>query len=193
MTKLQKAIDLFDEFNKQDPNQIEWAGKVYAAEYFYALQLYIWVTKLEPAAVDHLLLASRSQHIGRWKSPRSLYPLGKAGYLNWRKDLAKFHAATAGELMHNAGYGSDDISAVQRIILKENLRSDPEVQVMENALCLVFLQFQFPDFITKHDDAQVLRILKKSWAKMTAPGRQAAMELSFSGRAKELFQKALAT
>ena len=115
MTKLQKAIDLFDELNRQDPNQVEWDGKMYAAEYFYALQLYTWVIQLEPAAGDHLLLASRSQHIGRWKSPRKLYPEGKAGYLNWRKDLAKFHAATAGGLMQTAGYVGEDIKAVKRL------------------------------------------------------------------------------
>ncbi len=192
MTKLQKALQLFDEYNQHDPHKITWNGEEYAAEYFYALQLYNWVKKLEPNAGEYLLLASRSQHIGRWKTPRTNYPDGKAGYLTWRKDLAKFHAQTAGELMLQAGYDEQDVKAVEHIILKENLRFDNEVQVMENALCLVFLQFQYGDFLAKHDDDKmIIRILRKTWLKMTEPGRQAALQLKYTQRGKDLIEKAL--
>src|SRR5687768_11801865 len=178
MSKLEKAFQLFDEYNQQDPHKIVWDGEEYAAEYFYARQLYNWVKKLEPGAGEHLLLASRSQHIGRFKTPRSNYPEGKAGYLNWRKDLAKFHAQTAGELMLQARYNEEDIKAVQHIILKEDLKFDKEVQVMENALCLVFLEFQYEDFLAKHDDDNmIIRILRKTWFKMTEPGHKAALQL----------------
>jgi hypothetical protein len=193
MTTFEKALLLFDEYNRQDPHIISWEGNEYPQEYFFALQLYNWVKKLEPEANDHLLLASRSQHIGRWKTPRSYYPAGKAGYLTWRRDLAKFHAQTAGELMAEAGFAEDDIKAVQHIILKENLKFDKEVQVMENALCLLFLEFQFEDFLHKHDDDQlIIRILRKTWNKMSEPGRQAALQLPFSERAAGLIHKALA-
>ena len=80
--------------------------------------------KLEPAASVPLLLASRAQHIGRWKTPRDKYPAGKAGYLSWRKDLAKFHAQTAGELMLEAGYGEHEVNGVKQIILKETYASN---------------------------------------------------------------------
>jgi len=192
MTKPEKALQLFDEYNRHDPHKITWNGEEYAAEYFYALQLYNWVKKLEPNAGEHLLLASRAQHIGRWKTPRTNYPDGKAGYLTWRKDLAKFHAQTAGELMLQAGYDEQDIKAVQHIILKENLKFDNEVQVMENALCLVFLEFQYGDFLAKHsDDNMIIRILRKTWLKMTEPGRQAALQLAYTQRGKDLIEKAL--
>lgn len=191
MSKLDTAIGLFDQYNQQDSHTLQWKDKEYAAEYFYALQLYNWVRKLEPDAGEHLLLAARAQHIGRWQHPRSTYPEGKAGYLTWRKDMAKFHAKTAGDLMLQAGYTSDDVETVSHIILKENLKKDEEVQVMENALCLVFLQFQYEDFITKHDDQQVIHILKKTWAKMTDAGREHALELPLTGRGKKLIESAL--
>lgn len=192
MNRIEKAFELFDEYNRHDPHQLVWQGESFAAEYFYALQLYNWVKKLEPAAGEFLLLASRAQHIGRWKTPRTKYPEGKAGYLNWRKDLARFHANTAGELMEQAGYNNEEVKVVQHIILKENLRFDQEVQVMENALCLMFLQFQYADFILKHaDDNLVIRILKKTWGKMSEPGKEAALHLQFEGRAKDLMEKAL--
>ena len=189
--RTEKAFELLDAYNKQDPNFIIWDGIEYPAEYFYALQLYGWVKKLEPRAGEDLLLASRCQHIGRWKIPRIQYASGKAGYYKWRNDLATFHADTAGRLLLEAGYCDQEINAVQHILLKENLRKDEVVQTMENALCLVFLQFQYEDFITKHDDQMVIRILKKTWSKMTGPGKEAALSLNFGEKGKELLMKAL--
>ena len=188
---IEKAMELFDAYNKQDPNFITWDGIAYPAEYFYALQLYGWVKKLEPQAGEDLLLASRCQHIGRWKIPRNQYPAGKAGYYKWRNDLAKLHADTAGLLLSEAGYREEEIKAVQHILLKENLRNDAVVQVMENALCLVFLQFQYEEFIAKHDDQMVIRILQKTWRKMTGPGREAALSLDFGEKGKKLLMMAL--
>ena len=191
MSKLDKAFKLFDEYNKQDPHIITWNGIDYPAEYFYALQLYNWVKKLAPNASETLLLASRAQHIGRWKISRDTYPSGKAGYYKWRTEVAKFHAEIVNQLMQQAGYNEGTIKKVQHIILKEDLRKDEEVQVMENALCLVFLEFQYEDFITKHDDESVIRILRKTWNKMTEPGRVAALSLTYHERGKNLIMQAI--
>lgn len=189
--KLEKAFDLFDTYNKQDPNIMVWEDTSYPAAYFFALQLYNWVTTLNPDASEALLLASRSQHIGRWTSARTSYPEGKAGYLQWRMELAKFHASKAAELLAESGYDLEIIEHVQQIILKKNLRTDPEVQIMENALCLVFLQFQYEEFIHKHDEKKVFRVLQKSWGKMSKPGRDAALAISYSKEGKALLEKAL--
>lgn len=72
MSRLEKAFGLFDEYNKHDPNELTWDEVNYPSEYFYAIQLYNWVLKLAPLAGEMLLLASRSQHIGRWTSPGNL-------------------------------------------------------------------------------------------------------------------------
>ena len=186
MDKLDKAFELFDLYNKQDPHTLAWDGKEYAAEYFYALQLYTWVRKLEPAPGEALLLASRCQHLGRWKTPRANYPPGKAGYLRWRSDLSRFHAAEAAKLLQQAGYNEGEIEEVQHIVLKQNLKADKDVQTMENALCLVFLEFQLEDFIKKHDDEKLIRIVQKSWKKMSEPGRTAALSLQYSPKAYTL-------
>jgi hypothetical protein len=151
----------------------------------------IGLKNLEPLASETLLLASRSQHIGRWKIQREAYPAGKTGYFKWRTELAKFHANTAAALLSEVGYNANEVERVQKIILKKNLKADPEVQVMENALCLVFLQFQYQDFIGKHDDSKVIRILQKSWTKMDQTGRDAALTLSFTEKGEELLEKAL--
>lgn len=192
MEKLQKAFGLFDAYNQQDPATLVWEGSTYPAEYFYALQLYNWVLKLEPQASEQLLLASRSQHLGRFTIPREEYPEGKTGYLNWRSNLAKFHAEKAAEFMRQAGYDEDVIAGTQRIILKQKIKLDHEVQTIENALCLVFLEFQYEDFRKKHSEDKMLHILRKTWNKMSEPGRNAALTLTYTDEGKALIGKALA-
>ncbi len=195
MDKLKRAFELFDDYNKRDPNLTTWEDETYSYEYFYALQLYNWVLKLEPDASEALLLASKSQHIGRWEIKRDAYPAGKSGYLKWRSDLGKYHAEKAGELMKIAGIADAIVEQAQKIILKKQIKVDPEVQVMENALCLVFLQFQFEAFLKKHielDEPKVIHILKKTWAKMSEAGHEAALLLNYSDEALALIQKALA-
>jgi len=189
--KMEKAFAFMDAYNQRDPNTIDWGGVTYPAEYFYSLRLYEWVKELQPDASEVLLLASRCQHIGRWEIPRSQYPSGKAGYYNWRTDLAKFHASKAEGLLAEAGYDPETGKAVRTILLKEHLKTNPDMQVMENALCLVFLQFQYEDFLKKQEEEKMIRILKKSWTKMTEPGRNAALGLSFSEKGAELIGKAI--
>jgi hypothetical protein len=191
MTKMEQAFHLFDTYNQQDPSEVKWNGQHYPSEYFYALKLYEWVKKLDPEASEPLLLASRCQHIGRWEIARTAYPEGKVGYLKWRNDLSKFHAQKATEILQSLGYEREIIDRVNEIILKKRLKSDTEVQTMENALCLVFLEFQYDDFIKKHPAEKMIGILQKTWAKMSEPGRQAASSLSYSETGKLLLNKAL--
>ena len=190
--KIETAFELFDSYNKQDPTKLIWDGATYPAEYFYAVKLYDWVLKLEPNASDSLKLAARSQHIGRWEVPRDSYPMNKAGYLNWRTSLGKYHAQKAGELMLQAGYSQDEIDRVSKIITKQGIKLDDEVQAIENGLCLVFLQYQFDDFILKHDEEKLIRIIQKTWKKMSEPGQQEALKLKYSELGLQLIQKALA-
>lgn len=191
MTKLTQAFELFDTYNQQDPTSFIWEGTSYPQEYFMALKLHEWVEKLMPEASEPLLLASRSQHIGRWTVARSSYPEGKVGYLTWRKDLGKFHAKTAGELMAQVGYDAETIERTQQIILKQRIKQDAEVQTIENALCLVFLEYQYEAFHPKHEADKVIDILKKSLLKMDAHGHSFALKLSFSEKGLSYVQEAL--
>ena len=191
MDKLHIAFDAFDNYNKQDPSVFTWEGVNYPQEYFLALKLYEWVLKLDPNASEELLLASRSQHIGRWESPRETYPMDREGYLKWRKDLAHFHADKAAEIMRSEGFGNDVIDRTSQIILKQKIKVDNEVQTMENALCLVFLQFQYEDFLHKHSPEKVVNILRKSLLKMDAHGHQFALDLNYSKLGLQYINQAL--
>jgi hypothetical protein len=191
MTKMEQAFHLFDAYNQQDPSEVLWNGQHYPSEYFYAIKLYDWVKKLEPDASEPLLLASRCQHIGRWEIARKTYPEGRVGYLTWRNDLSKFHAKKATEILQSVEYEKDTIDRVNEIVLKKRLKTDSEVQTMENALCLVFLEFQYDDLIQKQPAEKMIDILQKTWAKMSSAGRQAASSLTFSTTGKLLLNKAL--
>lgn len=191
MGNLEKAFERYDRYNQTDPTLFVWQGVSYPQEYFFAIQLHAWVLKLQPDASEELLLASRAQHIGRWETPRETYPAGRVGYLTWRKDLAAFHAQKATDILTELGYTSEQIERVEQIILKKKIKADPEVQTMENALCLVFLQFQYEDFHSKHEPDKVIQILKKSLLKMDAHGHAFALQLSYSDKGLHYVQEAL--
>jgi hypothetical protein len=191
MTKLARAFKAFDTYNQKDPHVFTWDGLSYPQEYFLALKLYEWVLKLDPNANEELLLASRSQHIGRWEIPRETYPDGREAYLKWRKDLALFHAEKASSIMKETGYDDEQIARVKQIILKQKLKVDADVQTMENALCLVFLEFQYEDFYPKHSPEKVVNILRKSLLKMDNHGHQFALGLKYSEQGLAYINEAL--
>ncbi len=186
----QKAIEQFDLANAADPNIDVVEGMEQPRELLYARRLMGWVLKLEPQASEALLLAARSQHICRWESPRSDYPMDRAGYLKWRADLKKFHAAKAGSILQELGYDEGTIQHVQSLNLKKELGKDPDVQVLEDALCLMFLQYQFSDLAKKATDEKMINAIRKSWGKMSGQGRAAALKLDFSANEKRLLDLA---
>jgi hypothetical protein len=181
----------FDEENARDPNSENVDGAPRPRELVYAEWLTGWVLKLCPGASEELRLAARCQHLCRWKIPRDSYPMTRPGYLKWREDLKHFHAERAGEILREAGYPDDTIARVQQLNLKKNFPNDPEGRVLEDALCLVFLEHQLADLAAKTADDKVITALQKSWKKMTPAAHVEALKLSFSPREKALIEQAL--
>lgn len=190
--RLQRAVAAFDAINAEDPNREEANGQSQPHELMDARRVAGWVVKLKPDASLALRLASRCQHIRRWEVPRSQYPLTRAGYLKWRQDLKKFHADIAAKILRKIGYEELLIQAVQNLNLKKGLnRKEGDVQVLEDALCLTFLEFEFPSFLKRIPEERMIGILQKTWNKMSPTGRQHALSLPFEETAKQLLQKAL--
>jgi hypothetical protein len=187
-----KALARFDEENSKDPHLETVAGVAEPRELVYARRLYDWVLKLAPESSDVLKLAARCQHICRWAIPRDSYEMTRPGYLKWRSDLKKFHAQRAGEILREVGYSEETVTQVQHLNLKKNFPVDPESRVLEDALCLVFLQFQLGELSSRTDDDKMINALRKSWAKMTPAGHEQALKLSYTPRELELIKRALA-
>ncbi|MEN8662744.1 MAG: DUF4202 domain-containing protein [Lentimonas sp.] len=182
-----KAIVAFDQFNALDPNTVDGQPK----ELRDAQAMTRWVEVLYPAASEAAHLAARCQHLCRWEKPRITYPEGRAGYLKWRSDLKQFHADKSAGVLRSVGYEDAMINAVTMINLKQGLKTNQDVQVVEDALCLVFLELQFEGYVGTWEDDKIIRILKKTWGKMSEVGHAAALKLPLSGGALGLVQKAL--
>ena len=189
--RFETALRRFDEENARDPNVEIANGVSHPRELLYAQRLTDWVLRLCPDASEALWLAARSQHICRWEIPRNSYPMTRPGYLKWRTDLKKFHAQKAGEILREVGYEEDIIRRVQDLNLKKNFPNDLEGRVLEDALCLVFLQFQFADLAARTADDKTINALQKSWQKMTEAARVEASKLNFGPREKALLERAL--
>ena len=185
------AIRRFDEENSRDPNHEIVNGIGHPRELIYSQWLTDWVLKLCPNASEPLRLAARCQHLCRWMSPRSSYPMTRPGYLQWRAELKKFHAQKSGEILREVGYADDVVERVQALNLKKDFPRDPESCVLEDALCLVFLEHQLADLASKTEDEKVITALQKSWKKMTPAAHAEALKLSYGPREKALLDRAL--
>lgn len=186
------ALRRFDEENARDPNIEIVNGSPQPRELVYARWLTDWVIKLCPDASEPLRLAARCQHLCRWMIPRDSYPMTRAGYLQWREALKGFHAEKATEILREVGYPADTVQRVRELNLKKNFPNDEEGRILEDALCLVFLERQLKDLVNKTSDDKVINALQKSWKKMTPAAHAAALKLSFGPREKGLVDRALA-
>ena len=191
-SRFEAAIRRFDAANSLDPNLEIVEGIARPRELIYAERLTHWVLKLCPDASEELRLTARCQHICRWMIARSSYPMTRPGYLKWREDLKKFHAEKAGEILRTVGYPEEMVTKVRKLNLKKNFPQDPDSRVLEDALCLVFLEFQFAELAAKTTDDKMINALQKSWKKMTPAAREHAMKLNFGSQEKSLLERALA-
>ncbi|MEE9408453.1 MAG: DUF4202 domain-containing protein [Polaribacter sp.] len=144
-----------------------------------------------PNASKALQVAARSQHICRWKIGRKEYPMDRIGYLKWREELKKMHARLTVEILEQVGFENQFIESVEKIILKKLIKKSEESQTLEDIICLVFLEYYFDEFTTKHTDEKIINILKKTWFKMSDKGHNAALNISFSDKNLALVKQAI--
>jgi hypothetical protein len=190
--RFQAAIERFDAANNDDPNRELSEGHEYPRELLYAQRMTRWLERLAPDASELLRLAARCQHLCRWLIPRDRYPMDRHGYHRWRTDLARFHAEKAADILRDVGYDEETIRRVQSLVRKERLKLDHEAQLLEDVICLVFLESYFADFSQKHDEEKLITILRKTWKKMSPRGHDAALSLPLSPADRALIEKALA-
>jgi hypothetical protein len=181
--RYQAAIAAFDKANAEDPNKETADGKEWPKELLYAQRMTEMQERYAPEASEAVKLACRAQHIQRWKTPRSSFPMDRQGYLQWRTGLYKFHAETAGKLMKDAGYDDEMIERVKAIVGKKALKVNPETQMMEDVVDLVFIEYYMLHFAQQKPDYtedKWIPIIKKTWDKMS----ERAHEFALAGKIK---------
>jgi Domain of unknown function (DUF4202) len=191
MSLFDEAICRFDEANAQDPTAEFVDGVTRPRELVYGERMSDCLARFAPDAPEPVRLAARGQHLCRWRIPRASYPDGRAGYLKWRTDLHKLHADLAAQILKEVGYDDATIARVGSLLRKRGLKTDPDMQLLEDVICLVFLENYFHDFARKHDEAKLISILQKTWRKMSDRAHRAALALSYAPEDLVLINKAL--
>ncbi len=188
-TRLLEVFARIDAVNAADPNH---GPDGQPEELAYGRRMTAWLAKLYPDAAEPLQIAARAQHIKRWEIPRSSYPMDRAGYHRWRTTLYSFHADQAAKILRDLDYDEAIVSRVGALLRKERLKADADAQALEDVACLVFLEFEFAEFAARQDAEKMIRILRRTWAKMSARGHAAALALPLPVAAKALVARALA-
>jgi hypothetical protein len=191
MTPFQNASAWIDAENAQDPNSEIYLSKTYPKELLYSNRMYERLMDFHPNASEAVQIASKAQHICRWKVARESYPMDRVGYLKWREDLKKFHANITAGILAKAGYSQEFIDRVSFLIEKKLLKKDEETQLLEDVICLVFLEHYFDPFVHKHDREKMKNIILKTWNKMSEAGHQEALKINFSDANLQLIKEAL--
>ncbi len=189
--RLQAAFERIDEANAQDPNLERLDGQEVPKELLYGCRMSAMLETFAPDASPAVRLAARAQHLQRWKLPRSEFSMDRKGYLSWRQKLYGVHAELAGSILAEVGFDAVTVARVGTLLRKKGLKTDPEAQLLEDVICLVFLRHYFAGFAAKHDEAKVVDILRKTWSKMSERGREAALALPL-GEERRLVERALA-
>jgi hypothetical protein len=190
-TPFQKASEWIDAENAQDPNTEIDQNNEYPKELLYSNRMYTRLMQFEPEASEEVQIASKAQHICRWKVARESYSMDRVGYLRWREELKKFHAKLTAEILEKAGYTSEFIDRVSFLIEKKLLKKDTETQLLEDVICLVFLEYYLDPFVHKHDEKKLKNIIKKTWDKMSDKGHQEALKINYSEENLNLIKASL--
>lgn len=143
MDRYQKARVLIDNVHRRDPLFVQKQQQgVHATEdgrqdeLEYADAMETWVKRLmlkaDPSTAEQLqcipggkelvIIASRCQHLERFATPRSDYPEGKAGYLQWRRSLYTIQADHAVNLLQEADFPQQECALVHKWVSKTDLK-----------------------------------------------------------------------
>lgn len=175
-TNFEKARDLINQANNEDPNTVtDSDNKEWPKELLYSHRMSEMLQRFAPDTDDAMKLAIQAQHIQRWKSPRSDYPMDRKGYHQWRTALYTFHAETLAALMAKAGYAEDSLDRVKLAVGKKALKKNPDTQLLENIAALVFIEHYMLEFAGKHpeyDEQKWIDIIRKTWRKMSEQAQQ---------------------
>jgi hypothetical protein len=165
--RYEAATAAIDAANADDPTIIEVRGERVALALVHGRLATEWIEQLVDEPDETLLLAARAHHLRRWELPRDGYPLGRAGYLRWRRDQKIRHATDVAVILASCGYEPAEIEHVQRLIRRESIDGSQDV---EDAACLVFIETQLGSIAERMDRGQLVDVIRKTARKMSGRG-----------------------
>ncbi len=189
--RLQAAFVAIDSANEHDPTIIVVRGTQTPLALAHGRLAAAWVQDLRPDADDALVLAARAHHLRRWEVPRASYPEGRPAYLRWRRDQKRRHARDIEVILRDAGYDDAVVERVQALIRRDNLDSDADAQVVEDAACLVFIETQLAKMVPRFERDHLLEVIRKTARKMSPAALAAVSQLPIGDLERELLADAL--
>ncbi|MEO9947009.1 DUF4202 domain-containing protein [Paraglaciecola sp.] len=166
----EQAVILIDQANSEDTNVETAEGKEFPKELLYGQRMSDMLSRYKSDA-DHVMqLAVRGQHIQRWQSSRSNYPMNRQGYHKWRSDLYVFHANKVAAIMTQVGFAEDAVLRAKHAVAKVAMKSNSDTQLLEDVASLVFIEHYMLKFAEKHpeySEEKWITIIQKTWRKMS--------------------------
>jgi hypothetical protein len=191
-SQFDQAIAAIDNYNAGDPHLEDSKEGQVPKELLYARRMSEKLWDFAPDAPEYLRLAVHCQHIGRWEIPRDSYPMDRKGYLQWRNTLKFHHVKIASQILTECGYDASTIDKVSFLLLKKELHKNADTQLLEDVVCLVFIEYYLADFAAKHEPGKVVDILKKTMKKMSAKAIEAVGRLGLPADTEALIAQAAA-
>lgn len=170
--KLDHAFALIDAANAADPN-LDHGQPV---ELLYGQRMTAEQQLLYPQASEPLQIACRGQHVERWTLPRKDYPEGRKGYLEWRVEQGRRHAARVAAIMRDAGYDDAAAGRAEKMLRKDGIKRDSEVQALEDVAVFTFMRHYMAPFSETQTEEEMDRIVRLTARKMSAMARARAMQ-----------------
>jgi hypothetical protein len=186
-----RAVAAIDAANAEDPGTTLVGGTPQPLALAHGRLAVGWVERLVTAPDDTLLLAARAHHLRRWEEPRASFPEGRAGYLRWRKAQKARHARDVEAILVSAGYGPDAVERVQALIRREHLGTDPGAQAVEDAACLVFLETQLAELVSRLEQPHLVDVIRKTAAKMSPDALALVPDVPLTAETRALLAQAL--
>ena len=119
--------------------------------------------------------------------------MDRKGYHQWRTYLYTYQAEKAAHLLREVGYSKESVSAISEMIEKKDLKTNADSQLIEDVVCLVFLQYYIEDFVEKHksDMEKLKRIILRTWNKMSDKAHNEALKIPFKEDLKNTIVEAI--
>lgn len=189
--RLRRTLERIDEENMKDPTKEAWEGSEMPCAWVYGQRMTQWLLKLQPEPSPELQIAARAQHICRWEIPRDTFPANRKGYLDWRVRMYDFHSEKTLAIMEELGWDEDAQYQVNFYLHKRCLQTNREVQFLEDAACLIFIEHHLLEFAKEHRDQKVVRIIQKTWDKMTEQGHREVYAIALPDEVHALLDKVM--
>lgn len=142
-------------------------------------------------ADEEVRIACRAQHLRRWRIPRQDYPMTRPGYLSWRTRLKSMAAEDVAGIMRAEGVEDERVDRVVKMIKKVGIKTDPDVQRLEDVACCTFLQDHFDAFRASNEEDKVVSVVRKTWPKMSEAGHRVALTIDMTPACQAVIQRAL--